>query len=97
VNEKLIVESSGGQIPLRIPIYAAHCSVDFDLQVSTTAYDCARNSPNSYSEPQMDPSMEITFEIRAKVERDLSAAVAASRANLLKASKVRWPHRKRLT
>jgi hypothetical protein len=91
VNEKLIVESSGGQIPLRIPIYAAHCSVDFDLQVSTTAYHRARNSSDFHTASGMDPSIEVTFEIAAKVERDMSAAIAASRANLLKASKARWP------
>jgi hypothetical protein len=39
-------------------------------------------------------SVEVTFEIAAKVERDMSAALAASRANLLKASEARWPQQK---
>jgi hypothetical protein len=63
-------------------------------QVSTTAYSCARNSPDSHTAPRMDPSIEVTFEIAAKVERDMSAAIAASKANLLKASRARWPQRK---
>jgi hypothetical protein len=37
--------------------------------------------------------IEATFEVVVKVERDMSAAIAASKENLLKASKARWPLR----
>ncbi len=60
----------------------------------TTSWDCARNSTKqigSGSLPDSVTPVEITFELAATVQRDMSAAIAASRANLLKASRARWP------
>jgi site-specific DNA recombinase len=62
---------------------------------STTSYGCARNSPDPCTTSRMGGApIEATFEVLVDVERDMSAAIAASRANLLKAIKLRWPHRR---
>jgi hypothetical protein len=65
-----------------------------DRIAGTASNPYVRNSTDSYMANAA--SVEVTFEIAAKVERDMSAALAASRANLLKVSKARWPQQKPL-
>jgi site-specific DNA recombinase len=56
---------------------------------STTSWSYARNS-NSLFQPDETGFIAVTFEFVAPVYRDRTAAIAANRANLVKASAARW-------
>ena len=62
-----------------------------DVIAGTTPYDRVRNASDSNLRTDRKP-VDVTFEFTAAVQRDMSAMIAARKANLLKASKARWPH-----
>lgn len=84
------IASLNGNIAGRSSRDHAH---NFGGIADTTSYHHALNSAGCYTASRMNESIDFIFEISTKVERDMSAARAASKANLFKASKVRWPRR----
>jgi site-specific DNA recombinase len=55
----------------------------------TTSWNYARNSPHLFQSSETG-FIDVTFEFTAAVHRDRTTALAASRANLLRASAARW-------
>jgi site-specific DNA recombinase len=60
-----------------------------DRIAGTTSWDHARNCANQIASDEAGLA-EVTFEFVARVHRDRTAAIAARKANLLKASATRW-------
>ena len=60
-----------------------------DRIAGTTSWGYARNSADQI-QPDATRAAEVTFELVKAIRRDRTAAIAASKANLVKASAVRW-------
>jgi site-specific DNA recombinase len=99
---------SGANSPITENLAGPLVAAENDNIAGTTSWDHARNADRiadtipyyrvrnssdfSMASGTDRGSVEVAFEITARVERDMSAAIAARKANLIKASKARWPH-----